>query len=101
LIVLAWVFVFRAEILRTRFVVLLAAGGALAFSIAADALGLWSSPRVALLVEDGAKLLGVMAWATYFVVTTHDIARSLFVAASSLPDDATVEPEASAGVSPR
>ena len=28
------------------------------------------------MIEDGAKLLGVLAWAQYFVLTTVDIARS-------------------------
>jgi hypothetical protein len=77
LVTSAWLVVNRAEIARTRWMVLLAAAVALATSLATDQLGLWASPRVALLVEDGAKLLGVTAWATYFVVTTRDIGRSL------------------------
>ncbi len=78
LVVVTWVWLHRSEIARTRYIVLLAAGGALGLSLTTDTLGLWSSPRVALLFEDGAKLLGVMAWATYFVLTTRDIATSLF-----------------------
>jgi hypothetical protein len=42
------------------------------------------------IVGDGASLLGVLAWATYFVVTTRDLARSTFVdALLSWPPDVT------------
>ena len=76
----------------------LAAGVALATSLVTDQLGLWASPRVALLVEDGAKLLGVTAWATYFVVTTRDIASSLLTSVGSDPRDAGVEARGTADV---
>lgn len=87
--VTGWLVRWRSEVLRTRWVVLVWAGSALVASLAVDALAGWGSPRVQLLVEDGAKLLGALGWATYFVVTVADITRSVMVsgaAASEVPD---------------
>jgi hypothetical protein len=46
-------------------------------SIVIDATSGWHFPRMQLLAEDGAKLLGTLGWATYFVATTADFARSV------------------------
>lgn len=78
--VVVWLVRYRGEITRTRWVVLLGAGSALVLSVLIDALGGWHSPRLQLLAEDGAKLLGTLGWATYFVATTADIVRSLLAA---------------------
>jgi hypothetical protein len=66
-LVVAWVTLNRAEVLRTRYHLLVAAGVALAASVAIDSLR--DPSVVALVAEDGAKLLGILAWATYFVAT--------------------------------
>ena len=67
---------FRSDIGRTRWQVLVAALGANAMSIAVDAFIHPNGFDRALLLEDGAKFLGILAWATYFVVTARDISRS-------------------------
>jgi hypothetical protein len=82
-----WAWCSRREIVRTRVAVLAAALMALATSLWADRFGIWASPRLALLFEDGAKLLGAAAWATYFVVTTRDVTRSVLSARGAGPDD--------------
>lgn len=78
---LVWLAVFAGEIVRTRWVILLAALGAFFVSMAADQV-LHPTGSDALLLEDGAKFLGVLAWSLYFVATTHDIVRSTITAAS-------------------
>ncbi|MCB0992005.1 MAG: hypothetical protein R2770_13010 [Acidimicrobiales bacterium] len=77
-----WFLGFIDEVLRTRWLVLLAALGAFFGSVAADQL-LPSGPNT-LLIEDGAKLLGVLAWSLYFVLTTRDIATSTIRAATTV-----------------
>ncbi len=78
----AWVVVFRSEIARTRWLML---GGFIAGSLASVAVDRLLDPSGAagLLIEDGAKFLAVVAWATYFTATTLDIARSTITAAMS------------------
>lgn len=79
LAVVAWAWNQRREIRRTHVHLLLASGLGLALSYAVDAL---RSPLPGdgwNVVEDGAKFLGVLAWTTYFVVTSRDIGRSVFV----------------------
>lgn len=71
---LVWLVRFTNEILRTRWMILAAALGAFATSVGADQL--LQPGTSTLLIEDGSKLLGVLAWSLYFVLTTHDIARS-------------------------
>jgi hypothetical protein len=77
-VVVAWLVLFRRQIARTRWLVLIGAGLALVASLVIDATAGWGSPRLQLLAEDGAKLLGALGWATYFVATTADIVRSAF-----------------------
>lgn len=67
----------RAEILRTRAVVLGAAIGALATSILVDTTLDPSPADWALLWEDGAKFLGILGWATFFTLTTLDVITSI------------------------
>ena len=74
-----WVVVFRHEVRRTRWLMLVAAGAAFVLSVAVhvvvDPSGSWG-----LLAEDGGKFLGVIAWATYFATTAVDITRSTITA---------------------
>lgn len=74
--VLVWLVRYRGQISRTRWVVLIGAGAALVLSVLIDAVGGWGRPRLQLVTEDGAKLLGTLGWATYFVASTADIVRS-------------------------
>ena len=76
LVVCGWLVRFWRQIARTRWLVLIGAGAALVMSVVIDATAGWSSPRLQLLAEDGAKLLGTLGWATYFVATTADVIRS-------------------------
>lgn len=71
-----WLVRYRGQISRTRWVVLIGAGAALVLSVLIDAVGGWGRPRLQLVTEDGAKLLGTLGWATYFVASTADIVRS-------------------------
>lgn len=75
--VVVWLVVSRRHIARTRWILLITAGLALVASILIDAWGGWHAPRLQLLAEDGAKLLGTLGWATYFVATTADVVRSV------------------------
>ena len=70
-----WLQRYRAEILRTRWLVLGAALCGLGVSYGVDSVWSLHGDREVLL-EDGAKLLGLLAWAQYFVLTALDIARS-------------------------
>jgi hypothetical protein len=72
---LGWAITNRREILRTRWGLLVAAGIAMGGSIVVDQL--FQDRTWSLLGEDGAKFLGVLAWATYFTFTARDIASSV------------------------
>ena len=85
LVTIVWIVRCLPEIRRTRWMLLVASGGALALSIIFDALPWYSNPRLELLLEDGAKLLGNLGWATYFVATARDIGRSVFQEARDSP----------------
>ncbi|MEM9520943.1 MAG: hypothetical protein AAGA37_16605 [Actinomycetota bacterium] len=75
LLILLWLARSLTEIARTRVHLLVATGAALGFSVIADQLGF------ALWMEDGPKMLGILAWATYLTTTSWDITRSVVVAA--------------------
>lgn len=77
-----WVGRFRHEIARTRWLMLVAAGLGAAGSTIVD-VTLAPDGATGLLAEDGAKLLGIVAWTTYFVTTTVDISRSTIRAAKT------------------
>ncbi len=79
-----WAWMHRAEISRTRWLLLLAAFGGFGLSLMADQLGGSGSTR--LFIEDGAKLLGIFAWAQYFLWTTRDITGSIVDAAMGHTD---------------
>ncbi|MFP4299965.1 MAG: hypothetical protein ACLFT0_19310 [Spirulinaceae cyanobacterium] len=72
--VLMYFFWFRRIILQTRYGLILIAAGLLAASIAVDTilkpwllgLGEWRS-----LIEDGAKLLGITSWLSYYMNTAY------------------------------
>jgi hypothetical protein len=71
-----WLASSRAEIVRTRWELLAAAGAGLGLSLVVDSASLIGDPRWSLLVEDGAKFLGVLALATWAVSTARDLATS-------------------------
>jgi len=72
---LFWVLRYMGDIKRTRFVILFAALASLAASVLVDRSGVLSGDT-ALLVEDGFKFLGILAWTQYFAMTSRDIADS-------------------------
>lgn len=75
LAVVGWLILCRREVLRTRWELLGAAGVGFATSLAVDQ-GIDLGRTGALLIEDGAKLLGVLALAAWSVSTATDLARS-------------------------
>lgn len=73
--VIVWLFAFYNDIRRTRSILLFAALLALGGSVIADVIfGLAGDAQ--LLIEDGLKLLGILAWSQYFAITSRDIAAS-------------------------
>ena len=79
------------ELRRTRWELLVASGAAFALSLGVD-LGV-HGPEAGgrLLVEDGAKLLGVLALAAWSVTTARDVIRSVVV--TTEPAAPTGEPD--------
>jgi hypothetical protein len=73
----AWVIRYRRDIRRTRYQVLAASVLANFVSGMIDATVGPGRYDFGVLFEDGAKFLGVLAWATYFGMTSRDIARSV------------------------
>jgi hypothetical protein len=88
-----WLVSSRPEIARTRWELLAAAGAGLGLSLAVDTVSVIGDPRWSLLVEDGAKFLGVLALAAWAVSTARDLATSTV--------RATPEPRPTAGAAPR
>jgi hypothetical protein len=85
-----WLVGFRDEVVRTRWLILLAGLGGLTASLACDVL-IDAGPR-SIVLEDGLKLLGILAWAQYLVLTAADITRSTIRASRQLvPGVAGVE----------
>jgi hypothetical protein len=72
---LTWVAVHHREVLRTRWLILVGAIAPIGLSVLFDQLGTGTGNW--LVVEDAAKFLGVLAWASYFVLTARDIASSV------------------------
>lgn len=84
-----WVSRHSREIRRTHLYLLVAAAGGLAASFVVDSAYAPLPGTGWNVIEDGAKFLGILAWSTYFVVTTRDISRSVFVdALLAWPDEA-------------
>lgn len=74
---LVWVATGVDEIRRTRWELLVAAGAGFGISVVVDAVAVVSDPRLRLILEDGAKFLGVLALAAWSVTTAADIIRSV------------------------
>ncbi|MCP5027386.1 MAG: hypothetical protein GY929_13980 [Actinomycetia bacterium] len=72
-----WVISSYPELKRTRWHLLVMAGGAFFISLVVDQLISGPEAGARILVEDGAKFLGVLAWALYFVRTAGDIVASI------------------------
>ncbi|QYG95113.1 hypothetical protein HC251_23580 [Iamia sp. SCSIO 61187] len=70
-----WFLRYTGEIARTRWVILAGALGGFGLSLVVDAVAPTTS-TTALFLEDSAKLLGVLAWTQYMVLTSVDIVRS-------------------------
>lgn len=91
--VILWAIRWYREVVRTRWPMLVGALGGWATSVMVDRV-VQPDEATGLLVEDGAKFLGVLAWAIYFATTAIDITRSTIRSAteSSTPPDAKLEP---------
>lgn len=86
------------DIARTRWPLLAVAVSALAFSVLVErSTGNSFGPR-ATLAEDGAKFLGVLAWATYFALTSIDIARSVLMQTHQLRTDVDLDGDRVSGI---
>lgn len=79
-----WLVRYAADIARTRWVVLVGALTGFGASLLVDGLAPPGS-TVGLFVEDSAKLLGVLAWTQYMVLTSLDIMRSTIRDAAGAP----------------
>ncbi len=84
---LAWAALFWREIARTRWLILLSSYAFLGSSAGIDtvlepdgALGLW--------LEDAARLVGILTFTHYLVVTAVDITRSVVAQRTAAADDA-------------
>jgi hypothetical protein len=77
--IIRWFVKHRREIRRTHVHLLWAAMIGLVGSITVDAVLSPAPGDSWLVVEAGSMFLGQLAWATYFVVTTRDIGRSVFL----------------------
>lgn len=76
-----WLLVFHQELARTRWLLIAGALASFVVSLGVDS-GLGLTGTTSLLVEDGGKFLGVLAWAQYFALTAKEIARSTIDAAT-------------------
>ncbi len=72
-----WAIISYPELKRTRWHLLVMAGGAFVVSLVIDQLVGGDESGNRMLVEDGAKFLGVLAWALYFLRTAADIVASI------------------------
>jgi len=73
LAVSSYLIVFRSLILRTNYLLLLLAIGLLAMSVAIDMIPsrwMWLADYQAIVVEDGAKWLGIVSWCSYYSHTS-------------------------------
>lgn len=91
--VVVWAVVFWADIKRTRLLILAASLAAFVGSVLVDLIVV-EQRGDRLLLEDGLKFLGVIAWSQYFAVTSRDIAASAIAGAlqrTAVPRAAGVE----------
>jgi hypothetical protein len=72
-----WALRYRRDVLRTRYQVLVASVLANFVSGIIDVMVRPGRYDFGVLFEDGAKFLGVLAWATYFGMTSRDIVQSV------------------------
>lgn len=78
---IAWIVVHRVELLRTRLHLIVACALVFGASVVADAIG--DGRGTWLVIEDGGKLLGILAWAAYLIATSVDIVRSVVVSSAT------------------
>jgi len=98
----AWLVRYAADIARTRWIVLVGALAGFGASLVADGL-LAPGSTTGLFLEDGAKLLGVLAWTQYLVLTSLDIMRSTIRDAarpSAAPDAPSEDLEVAVAAAP-
>ncbi len=89
-----WLVAFLPDIRRTRSVLLGAALTSLAGSVLVD-VGIGGfTGDTKLLVEDGMKFLGILAWTQYFAITSKDIAASAIGEAVGRGEQSEPEPPA-------
>ncbi len=81
-----WLFVFSSDLLRTRWLLVIASLGVFAISVMLDSV-LSLKGSLSLFIEDGGKFLGILSWCQYFVLTTKDIANSTIGAAIGAAGD--------------
>ncbi len=88
-----WALRYRGQLHRTRYSVLVASILANATSLLVDVLVGPGRYDFTVLFEDGPKFLGALAWATYFAMTSGDIARSVLqsITSAESPDPAHSE----------
>jgi len=79
-----WLMVFFRDLIRTRWLLVIGSLGSFAVSLVIDS-GLGLTGTASLMVEDGGKFLGVLAWALYFILTAKDITASTIRAARWVP----------------
>ncbi len=72
-----WAIISYPELTRTRWHRLVMTGGAFMVSLVIDQLVAGPESGTRMLVEGGAKFLGVLAWALYCVRTAADIVASI------------------------
>lgn len=83
--VMAWLVLFWADIQRTRSALLFMAFASLGGSVMVDVVG-GASGDSSLLLEDGMKFLGILAWLQYFAITSRDVAASAITGALEIDD---------------
>ncbi len=86
---LAWLWENRRELLRTRVELLAAAFAGFAVSVGTDLLVAGQDTGMRVMIEDGAKFLGVLALAAWSTSTTFDLLRSVITTGRTT----TTEPE--------
>ncbi len=83
-----WVLRYLDDLRRTRFFILFAGLACFVGSVLIDQTGFLRGDT-ALLVEDGFKFLGILAWCQYFVLTARDIAASAITSHGSAESRST------------
>jgi len=107
-IVLSFLAVFRATILRTDFLLLAIALGAFGVSVALDLTATVNPLPGQFLLEDGAKVVGIASWAAYFVrvstwavVSGADLGRPYRERVAKPSRSPVPQPQRGGGVAPQ